>query len=158
MINTILFSCIVIIDRLTKLLVISHCHHEYIISRFCSLHLTFNQGISWSIGSQRTSSGSFSIIFIVSTFIALFALYTWRQKRAGFIIRGEILVLAGALSNLLDRFLYPGVIDFIGLHWGKVTWPLFNIADIAILAGASIMLIGTFTTKRREGKLHESPN
>jgi len=40
----------------------------------------------------------------------------------------------GALGNLSDRFIYGGATDFINLGWG----PIFNIADVAVLAGAII--------------------
>ena len=55
-------------------------------------------------------------------------------------ILGEIFVLSGAISNIIDRFYYHGVIDFISLHWKKYYWPIFNLADLFIVLGVFLML------------------
>lgn len=47
-----------------------------------------------------------------------------------------ILILSGALSNVLDRFHFGCVIDFIDLRF----WPVFNLADIYITVGALLLL------------------
>lgn len=60
-----------------------------------------------------------------------------------------ILILSGALSNMLDRFAYGCVIDFIDLKilprselvWG---WPLFNLADTFIVLGVIVVLLNQF--------------
>lgn len=48
------------------------------------------------------------------------------------------MVLSGALGNLTDRVLRGHVIDFLRLHH----WPVFNVADVAIGVGASLLLLG----------------
>lgn len=50
---------------------------------------------------------------------------------------GTSLVLGGALGNGLDRFLYHGVRDFFDFR----VWPIFNVADIAIMVGMCIWII-----------------
>jgi len=50
-------------------------------------------------------------------------------------INGYAAVVAGALSNVFDRFWYTGVIDFIDIHYGGWHYPTFNIADVAIVCG-----------------------
>lgn len=47
------------------------------------------------------------------------------------------LIAAGALGNLIDRSVHGYVIDFIDLYWNEWHWPAFNVADIAICAGAA---------------------
>jgi signal peptidase II len=61
------------------------------------------------------------------------------------------LILGGALGNLTDRlFRSPGplrghVVDFIDLHWnGESVWPVFNVADMAIVSGAALALLLSF--------------
>lgn len=52
----------------------------------------------------------------------------------------EILVFAGAISNLVDRVLYGAVLDFIELYVGRWSWPVFNVADSLIVCGVIGML------------------
>jgi len=58
--------------------------------------------------------------------------------RGAFSLAGLGLALGGAASNLLDILRRRCVIDFIDLGW----WPAFNLADVAILAGLAIALLG----------------
>lgn len=54
-------------------------------------------------------------------------------------------VCGGALGNLVDRFAFGGVRDFIDLHWmDRVHWPTFNIADSAICVGVGLLLWEAF--------------
>ena len=50
------------------------------------------------------------------------------------------LVIGGALGNILDRLLYGAVADFFHLHWGSWSWYVFNLADLAIVAGVALLL------------------
>lgn len=50
---------------------------------------------------------------------------------------GAVLVLGGGLGNLTDRILRGYVIDFLHLH----SWPVFNVADIALCAGVPLLLL-----------------
>ena len=54
------------------------------------------------------------------------------------------LVFGGATGNLVDRFRYGHVVDFIVAHWGRHEWPTFNVADAAICVGvgALVMALG----------------
>ena len=68
------------------------------------------------------------------------------------------IVLGGALGNLTDRLLRgPGasgtVIDFIDLH----VWPVFNVADMGIVVGAGLMVLGGFLESRRDRRPREGP-
>ncbi len=71
----------------------------------------------------------------------MLAFYTYLRWRKGFWIGGECFVLAGSLSNIVDRIIYHGVLDFILLSFNTWSWPVFNIADMAIVFGVGIMII-----------------
>jgi signal peptidase II len=65
---------------------------------------------------------------------------------------GLALILGGAAGNIIDRVQQGSVIDFIDLHLGHWHWPAFNVADIAISAGAVLLvadLLGLFSGKDR---------
>jgi signal peptidase II len=70
--------------------------------------------------------------------LAVYLFYLWKNNVP---ILGQVLVLAGGISNYWDRVFYGGVIDFIILKAGHLSWPAFNIADAIVLLGFGIMII-----------------
>jgi signal peptidase II len=64
-------------------------------------------------------------------------------------ICGASLVFAGGASNLADRFLYDGyVVDFINVGVGPLRTGIFNVADLAIMAGIFMLLFGGYRAGR----------
>ncbi len=51
------------------------------------------------------------------------------------------MVIAGSVSNILDRVVYGGVVDFIHVHINGWSFAVFNIADVAIVVGVCIMML-----------------
>ena len=64
---------------------------------------------------------------------------------------GFIVIISGAVSNIIDRIYSGYVIDFIYLHYKKFYWPAFNIADICITIGI-LMLIINILIKLKKNK------
>jgi signal peptidase II len=70
--------------------------------------------------------------------IAVVLYLWWRHRRSSLAEQaGYALIVAGAIGNVLDRVRRGFVIDFIHLH----RWPVFNVADIAIVAGGLLLLL-----------------
>jgi signal peptidase II len=134
-------TTIFVIDRITKLIALAWCCNRYVINQFLACDLVFNRGISWGL----LHSNSTHMFIIVSTIISMMtvaiAIYGIYQYRHGYIIIGELLLVSGSISNLIDRWYYSGVIDFIEISYRGYSWPLFNFADICIVMGACIMMI-----------------
>ena len=57
---------------------------------------------------------------------------------------GLIMIIAGAISNILDRAMNNYVLDFIYLHYRDFYWPAFNFADIYITFGVFMILYQFF--------------
>lgn len=144
---TLLFGvAIFTIDRLSKALAVKELtsYGEVIFNDYLAFDLTYNRGVTWGIGD---SWGGVSIIILhalTCLIIALLLNYTVYRYKKGLSIYPEILILAGALSNLLDRFVYGAVVDFISLSYGSYSWPIFNIADIAIVMGVFLIFCRIF--------------
>ena len=51
------------------------------------------------------------------------------------------LIIGGAIGNLIDRFLYQAVLDFIDIHYMNYHWYVFNFADITITVGCLLVII-----------------
>mgnify|MGYP002148068819 CR=1 FL=1 len=58
-------------------------------------------------------------------------------------------IMGGALGNVIDRFAYGHVIDFIQVYYANHYWPAFNLADSAICFGAACMVWDSFQQSRR---------
>lgn len=58
------------------------------------------------------------------------------------------LVLGGAIGNVIDRIRFGYVEDFLLLYWQEYMFPAFNVADIAITAGAIMLIIDAFVLSR----------
>lgn len=134
-------STVLLFDRATKYWALTACVVRKKIMTGISCKLALNTGITWSLFATSDRSVQAVITVIVAALIWGLLLYTIKRYEQRKLIYGELLVLAGALSNLYDRLIYAGVIDFIVLSYKKYTWPVFNIADMAICCGIIIMSI-----------------
>lgn len=61
---------------------------------------------------------------------------------------GVTLFVAGAMSNWLDRVVHGKVVDFLNLGIGPLRTGVFNVADVAIMAGLILLLVAEFTRSR----------
>lgn len=140
----ILFSTLFFIDRLTKYLALSRLSEPHTVSDWLSFNLVFNRGMSWSMLSSDNPTTFFMVSCIIFLVILILLGYTgirWANHNG---IVGETLVLAGAFSNIIDRLWYGGVADFILLSHGSWSFPTFNVADIGIVVGIFIMVVGIY--------------
>jgi signal peptidase II len=105
------------------------------------LRLVFNRGSAFGLGSRFGP-----VIAILAVVVVVLLLRSARggEGRLGSVALG--LVLGGALGNLADRVFREGrgllggsVVDFVDLQW----WPVFNLADAAIVVGAGLLVFGS---------------
>lgn len=114
------------------------------ITDYLSFEFVLNRGISWGMFSSD-SEGTFLLIAAAVVGLMVFLLsFAWERYKHDHLIFGELLVLSGALSNLYDRFMYRGVVDFIVFSYKGWTFPAFNIADTCVVLGVAIMLITVY--------------
>ncbi len=139
-----IFSGSFIIDRLSKSWAVAQLAHEpMIITNNLSCSLAWNPGISWSMLQFSTPLYFWLLTSLIALVIVTFSVYTILQYRSGFTIFFETMILAGAISNLVDRCWYGAVVDFIELHVHGWYWPTFNIADACIVGGVFGIIIKT---------------
>lgn len=99
--------------------------------------ITFTQNTG-SLFSLLHSVSWSNILFIVISLIALFViLYAVFVKNECSLFFPLALLTSGILGNVFDRIAYDGVIDWINFHF----WPIFNIADSAIICGVIIAIV-----------------
>lgn len=128
-----------LIDRISKRFALVFFTNEFKINSYLSLQLIFNRGISWGLFDSANNLIYLfltSIVILVTLFLAY---YSYNRFKEGNEIFAELIILIGSVSNILDRFFYNGVIDFIYLHYLKWSFPVFNFADVLISIGCAIL-------------------
>ena len=122
-----------------------------LISGFLDLVYAENPGIAFG---QLQEGGSFGRWFFVGLAVAAaiaVVIYFFRTRRSDDLVLGACaLLLAGIVGNLTDRARLGHVIDFILLHYKSYHWPVFNVADMSICAGAFLLIYDMFATSRSE--------
>ena len=125
-----------VIDRVSKWLAMNVLPREgiFVIPGMTGFVLERNQGIAYSISLPLT----FLLIVVIIIILVLMALLIRAYRRGEVeVVMAFSLIIAGAVSNLLDRLQYDYVVDMLVL----TSWPVFNLADLMILAGAVWLVI-----------------
>lgn len=113
------------------------------VAPFVDFVLTWNTGISYGWFQQEGPFGQWALLALKVIAVAL--LWVWlarAQSRPTALALG--LIIGGAVGNAIDRLLYGAVADFVLLHvetasW-RFNWYVFNLADVAIVAGVAVLL------------------
>jgi signal peptidase II len=105
---------------------------------FIDIVLAWNTGISYGLFPQQSTAGVWGLfIFKVLAVVFLWVWLTRAQTRLTAAALG--LIIGGAVGNALDRLHWPGVMDFVLFHIESASftfrWYVFNLADVAIVAG-----------------------
>ncbi len=107
--------------------------------------LAWNRGISYGWLSGGTSQG---LLIAVALSISA-GLWVWLAKVTRPVTAAAIgLILGGALANAFDRAVHGAVADFFSFHVGSFDWYIFNLADVAIVAGVALLVYESL----REGR------
>ncbi len=115
-----------------------------------------NTGGFLSLGADWPEAPRIAV-FTVATGLALLGLVAVaiRDGFAGTSTVGLVLFVAGGSSNWIDRVLHGRVVDFLNLGIGPIRTGVFNVADVAIMAGAGLVALGVFRRdSSRAGKRH----
>ena len=144
---------IVVIDQVTKVMAEQWLLFLQPVAVLPSFNLTlmYNTGAAFSFladagGWQRWLF--IGLASLISVVLVIWVIRLGRDQRLQ--AAALVLVLGGAVGNLIDRILYGHVIDFIQLYYQQWYWPTFNIADAAISVGAVLLIIDTLFYSGRE--------
>lgn len=109
--------------------------------------LTWNTGISYGLFPQDGPAGQWGLLGL--KLVAVLLLWMWLsrlQTRLSAVALG--LIIGGAFGNIIDRLVHGAVVDFVLLHVTTArfnfNWYVFNLADVAIVAGVVGLLYDTF--------------
>lgn len=143
---------LVLIDQITKLSVISNMKNKSITIIKGILNFTYceNKGVAFSIGNGHVP------LFIIVNLITICGLTLYYEKNkeefSGIISKIFFtMVIAGGISNLIDRIIRGFVVDFIDVN-ALFDFAIFNIADIFIVIGIIGLAINFLFQGIRVGK------
>ena len=137
---------VLLLDRLAKWAVASNIplHDSVgIIPGFFRLTHVENRGAAFGLFADSPAQWKIAmlVMFSIIALVVVSALL-WRNSHSlnttGI---GLALILGGAIGNLWDRLLTGRVVDFLLFYVGSYQWPAFNVADSAIVVGASLLVI-----------------
>lgn len=80
--------------------------------------------------------------------ILIVALYALRFRREPWVMLAATLYISGALSNWIDRVARNYVVDFMNVGAGPIRTGIFNVADMAIMAGIAIFVLASHRTNK----------
>ena len=117
------------------------------VTPFFDLVLAWNVGISF--GWFQTDNQLAQIALMVIKAVAVIVLAIWMARSHTWLATVALgLIIGGAVGNGVDRFLHDAVVDFALFHidiGGKTfNWYVFNLADVAIVAGVAALLYDSF--------------
>jgi signal peptidase II len=137
---------VVLLDRMSKRLVATHIAmytHIQIVPGFFRITHTENTGAAFSLFADSPSHWKTALLIGFSLIaMVIVSVLLWRQARALTLTGIALsLILGGAVGNLWDRVASGRVVDFLLFYVKSYQWPVFNLADSAIVVGASLLVI-----------------
>ena len=118
------------------------------VTPFFDLVLAWNVGISF--GWLQSDSQFAQIALLIVKVVAVVALSIWMARSRTWLATVALgLIIGGAIGNAIDRLAYGAVVDFALFHLqiggNTYNWYVFNLADVAIVAGVAALLYDSFT-------------
>ena len=116
------------------------------LTPFLDLVLTRNTGISYGLFPQEGPMGQWVLLALKA--IAVILLWIWLSQTSSRLAASSLgLIIGGAIGNAIDRIAYGWVVDFVLFHVTTANftfnWYVFNLADVAIVAGVIGLLLET---------------
>ncbi len=142
---------VIVVDQITKYMAQSQLqlYQAIPVTSFFNITLAYNTGAAFSLFAHH--SGWQRWMLTAVAIAASVMLFTWlRQlkKEERWQSCAIVLVLGGAIGNLIDRVLHGYVIDFLDFYWRAYHYPAFNVADSAITVGAIMLGLTLFAFKK----------
>ena len=140
------FAVTVVLDQLTKILArdsLTLGRPSRFIDGYWDWELANNPGAAFSMFGDGTMRWLLAAIATIAV-VALGWMIAKSQPHQRLLRLALGLVAGGALGNLIDRVAIGTVTDFVRWRWHEHRWPIFNIADVALVIGAGFLIIDSF--------------
>jgi signal peptidase II len=144
----------VVIDQLNKWWVVAvydlPAKGRVTITSFMDWIYVINKGISYSL--LRSDSWAGQLTLFAFALAASVGFWVWLARAGtGKLMAWSLgLIIGGAIGNAIDRLHAGGVIDYVSVHAFGYYWYVFNIADVAIVAGVVGLLYDSLMPSRND--------
>lgn len=122
---------VIIVDQLSKFVVLSLLDEEYCVAPFFNLVLVMNRGVTFGFLGSIVSPA----LLVVFACAIIFALLMFVRSRPSYYHLPVAVIIGGAIGNIIDRLIHGAVVDFLDFHLCNYHWPAFNIADTSVVVG-----------------------
>lgn len=123
-----------------------------VVKNYVRLMRVENEGAFLSLGDSLPKVVRFVLLSLFPLAILGFGLGYLFMKRniSKSMLLGFAFVIGGGIGNLYDRLVYGSVTDFMHIDFVIFQTGIFNMADVSIMTGMAIVLIGSFMDKPKE--------
>jgi signal peptidase II len=147
-------------DRATKYLAVVHLEgtspRSY-LHNTVRLEYAENTGAFLSLGANLPDGIRMALLTVgVSLLLIVVAFLAIRRKWTGIPLAGVALMWGGGASNLIDRAANGSVVDFLNVGVGSLRTGIFNVADIAVMLGAVLIVIGDMQPEGKPQRVKNS--
>ena len=140
----VLFAVLVAVDPIVKRVIVANVKPlgaVVVIKNFFSLYYCENTGSAFSLFADKPWGIYFLSGISLVLGIGIFVLMLLSSKQGMRLISLAFCLLSsGAIGNLVDRFMFRYVVDYLRFDFGSYTFPIFNFADICAVLGTFLLI------------------
>ena len=148
--NVVIILLVLALDLVSKYLAQTYLANAAalsIIPNFFELTYVINTGAAWSIlEGQRT------FFIVISSAVSIGLIYYLIKEKEPLMSLAVSLILAGTVGNLYDRIFFGFVRDMLSFNFFGYQFPVFNIADSALVIGVILIIVDMVIKERRVSK------
>lgn len=143
----IISTIFLVIDQIIKSIIELNNVSVTVIKDFFNITYVQNTGAAWSILEGK------QILLILISVVMLFFIYnmTFSFEKSKFNNFAFGLLFSGVFGNLIDRVFYGYVRDFLSFKLFNYSFPVFNIADMAIVIGVLLLIVSSIKGEIKNG-------
>ncbi|WGE33481.1 signal peptidase II [Actinobacillus genomosp. 1] len=143
----------IIIDLWTKYLVVQRFDLYESVNVLPVFNLTYvrNYGAAFSFLADHGGWQKYFFLGLAIVISLGLTAMLWRNQSVKKLENSAYaLIIGGAIGNAIDRAYNGYVVDFFDFYWDIYHYPVFNVADIAIVVGAGLLILEAFLDKKKK--------
>ncbi|MBM4764001.1 signal peptidase II [Bacillus sp. B15-48] len=144
----IIAAVIIFLDQVTKWIIVKFMElgeSIQVIENFLYITSHRNRGAAWGI-----LQGQMWFFYIITIVVVIALIYYMQKEAKGKMLLGVSLafMLGGAIGNFIDRLFRKEVVDFVDTYIFSYNFPIFNVADSALVIGVGLLMIQMLKEER----------